>query len=286
VNQKFLKHILKIIIPALSVLSLTACGGNVTDLAESMLYPFADVNKKYVVPENPPEGYFQVTFDVKASDDTMMSIHSWARKSTNPNAPVVVFFHGNGENVKALYDYGLMGAFVQLNFHFIVIDYPGLGRSTGTPNEANLVNSGLAAIDWAKRSFPRSALYIWGRSLGASVATISASKRQDILDGLVLTSPWNKFIDVAKDRTSLANSLPPEWIAKHGYDSQSAAPSIHSQTIIHHGIDDTLIPIKFGRTLLSNFRANTAGMKELPDIGHNDIFTNRDLWTDVRAFIR
>ncbi|OFZ19645.1 MAG: hypothetical protein A2Z20_12965 [Bdellovibrionales bacterium RBG_16_40_8] len=267
-------------------LFLTACSGGLADLAEKILYPFDNVNKNYQVPENPPENLYQVTFNVPATDGSTMSIHSWVYNTQNLNARTFVYFHGNGENLQALYQYNFIGVLKQLGVHFIIIDYPGLGRSQGVPNQENLVNSALAAIDWAKEKHPGSTLIVWGRSLGAAVATLATSRRSDIVDGLIITSGWNNFLAVAKDKTSLANSIPKSWTEQNRYDSAAAAAMINLPVLIHHGVNDKTIPIKFGRTLFHSFPAEVnPTMKEIAGKDHNDIFTVQSVWQDIKSFM-
>lgn len=283
-DMKTLKYIL---ISLFTVLSLSSCGGNLTDLANNILYPFADVNKSYPVPELPPDDLKEVIFEVLSTDGSINKIHSWVYQAPNPTARVFVYFHGNGENLQALYEYNFIGVLKKLGVHFIIIDYPGLGRSTGAPNQANLVNAALAAIDWADAKYKSSPVVVWGRSIGAAVATQAAALRQDRIQGLILTSPWNKFIDVALERSSLAKSIPKEWLEQNSYDSALAATNIRLLTLIHHGVLDTLIPIKFGRILSQSFpEQGYVLFNELLDKDHNDIFTNQEMWQDIKNFIR
>jgi pimeloyl-ACP methyl ester carboxylesterase len=279
-----LKTFSKILVPIVAAFAMMGCGGTVEDLALKNLYPFAQVNDRYKVPETPPTGMHEIYFDVPATDGTTMKIHAWFHKDINPNARVFVHTHGNGENLEALSESNFLGVVQQLGVHFIVIDYPGLGRSTGTPNQANLVNAAIAAIDWAHANFTHSKLVVWGRSLGAAVATLAAAQRQSTVDGLLLISPWNNFYSVAVDRTGLAKSLTKEFLKIHGYDSQAVAPGIEVPTLIDHGVVDTLIPIKFGRLLFQSFPQGVAEMHEIAGREHNDMYLDPAVWSDIKNF--
>jgi pimeloyl-ACP methyl ester carboxylesterase len=275
----------------LSLLLTTAftvgCSGSIEELAQNNLYPFEQVNKKYAVPEVPPEGLEQLELKVIADDKSEMNIHGWTHKATNPDARVFIYFHGNGENLQALQQFNMLKALKTLNSHFVVIDYPGLGRSTGKPNEFNLVQSALATIDWASQKFPSSPVIVWGRSLGAAVATQAVKQRPGVIDGFILTSPWNNFLDAARALSKLADSIPKEWLAKNTYDSAAAAQSIRVTTLIHHGVLDKLIPIDLGRKTAASFPDQSQVLfKEVEGKEHNDIFTTPTLWQDVKGFIR
>ena len=278
----------KSIVLIAATLFLSACGGQSLErLAENILYPFSDVDKKYPVPENPPEGLNQRYFDVKAHDGTDMSIHAWDYKNPKHNGRVLVYFHGNGMNLQTMQLSNLLTVFADLGFSYIVIDYPGLGRSTGTPNEPNLVNSGLAAFDWAKRSFRGSRIIVWGRSLGAAVAAQVAKQRQAQLGGLLLTSPWSTFYELALDKTSLASGISKEWLAMHTYDTVSAVSTLRKPSVVMHGDEDDLIPFKFGEAVFEAFPNNApAEMLVLEGKEHNDVFQDSELWKAVRDFLK
>ncbi len=263
--------------------ALTGC--NLVKLAESSLYPFAKVNKKYQVPDVPPEHYGQTTFQFSGEDGSPVSVHAWYYQHPNNVRRTLVYFHGNGENLKSLSDGNFLKAMeVRLNANFVVIDYPSYGRSVGTTNEYNFVTGASMAIEWAARNFPTTKIIVWGRSMGAGVATLAAGRMQHMISGLILTSPWTNFYEVAVFKTSMAKDLPKEWIAKNNYNSAAVAPSIRVPILIHHGLKDKIIPIKFGRTLSALFPNNTATLKEIPNKEHNDIFQEQSLWSDISAF--
>jgi pimeloyl-ACP methyl ester carboxylesterase len=270
-----------------TALLLSSCGGNITKLANDNLYPFAKVNSMYSVSDVAPDGLKSMTFDVKSSDGSPMAINAWSYIHGNPNARAIVYLHGNGENLEALRQSGMIDALKSLNAHFVIIDYPGLGRSTGTPNEYNLVHAALAATDWADKTFPNSAIVVWGRSLGAAVATQVAAIEKNKIQGLVITSGWNNFLDAAKALSSLASSIPKEWLALNTYDSAAAAAQVHVTTLMHHGLIDNLIPITLGRKLHEGFADQTNVLfKEIDGKSHNDIFTSPIVWQDIKSFIR
>jgi uncharacterized protein len=275
---------MKAILLIISAVILSSCAGSVTKIAEGVLYPFEDTNKRYKVSETPPEGLSQVYFDVPAADGGRLKIHAWYQKNTNPRARVLVHFHGNGENLEALRQSGLFEAYSNLGLSYIVIDYPGLGRSTGTPNEKNLTTAGVAAVRWARRELPSAPIVVWGRSLGAAVAAQVVKVEEQNISGLVLTSPWANFLDLAKDKSGLASQLPKSWLDQHRYDTEAVVKQFSLSTLIHHGVKDEVVPIKFGRRVFAAFSRGVAKMSELKDFGHNDIYRSQDLWRDIRAF--
>lgn len=277
---------LRIVLSLVPFLFLSGCNG-LAGLAENLLYANEQVNKKYPVPEVPPEGYEEVSFKYQGEDGSPVDTRAWVYAQPNKYATTIVYSHGNAENLQTLWLSNFLNVVASLGVNIVAVDFPSYGRSTGAMNEYNFVTGVVKATEYAKQRFPYGKLIMWGRSMGASVAFLAAAKTQALLNGIVLTSPWSSFIDLAKDRTGLARSLPKDWVAKHGYNSVAVAPEITLPVLIHHGVKDKVIPIKFGRKLASSFNASTpVYMREFPDKEHNDIFQERQLWQDVYDFVQ
>lgn len=285
-NKNFKQMILHVA-TIFTSLYLTACGGALDKVAQNALYPFEDVNKKYVVPETPPAGYTQVWFDLKDVDNTDIKVHGWVFKNENPKSNTVVYFHGNGENLQSMYESNFLKIMQKMNTNLVLIDYPSYGRSLGATTEYTLVSSAEAAIEYAANTFSDGATFVWGRSIGASVAALAFANTQNLpgVKNLILTSPWNDFISIARELTNLADQIPKEWLSKNTYDSVAAARKIKKSVLIHHGQKDTLVPIKYGRLLAESFAANLVNMVEFTTRGHNDVFLEQQLWQDVTAFV-
>lgn len=59
------------------------------------------------------------------------------------------------------------------NYHVITFDYRGYGHSTGSPDEAGLIEDGSAVVDWALNvaGIPAERILLLGQSLGTAVAS-------------------------------------------------------------------------------------------------------------------
>jgi len=270
---------------------LAGCN-NLAQLAESLLYANEVVNKKYVVPENPPAGFFEASFkfdSTLASGKTeVVDVRAWVYESPLPNAATLVYCHGNAENIGSLWSANFLNRLVGLGVNVVVIDYPSYGRSRGSKNEYNFVTGTVKAIQWSRKYFNHGPLIVWGRSFGASIALLATAQLNvGVVDKLILTSPWTRFIDVAKSQTDLAKQVPAEWLAQHAYDSLVYAPLIKIPVLIHHGAKDKTIPIKLGRTLNALLSVTTTTkFMELASRGHNDIFLENEVWNSVHEFFQ
>src|SRR5438067_1406397 len=111
-----------------------------------------------------------------------------------PGAPVVVHFHGNGEDLadlEAIVDlFGAAGAGV------LAVEYPGYGlsRADGPAAEATLYTAGAAALVYLRNQGHRG-LVLSGQSLGTGVATEMAAR--GFASRLVLISPYTSMAEVA-----------------------------------------------------------------------------------------
>ncbi len=277
---------LRVALFAASTLMLAACG-DIDGFAQKNLYPAASVNSKYPVPETPPAGMEQIYFDLQDSAGVAYRAHAWFY--THPlfsEVNTLVYLHGNGENLQALQESNFLGVMKQLNVNFVVLDYPTYGRSTGHAEESTLVDSAKAAIDFAREKFAKNDIIVWGRSIGAGVASQAYAAKQDLAARLVLSSPWTNARDVAKALAGgLASQVSDAWWAKNTYNSEAAAHTIGSPVLIHHGTKDELVPVAMGRKMSTSF-ANPDLVKyvEFATRGHNDIFGESQMWQDIKSF--
>jgi len=112
------------------------------------------------------------------------------------NELVVLLLHGNAENV--LYYLDLFKGLVRLNVGVLMIDYPGYGKSEGSPTEETLYRSAERALEWLNREqkIPFSRVVLFGKSLGTGVATHLAAEHS--CAALILESPFKSLASVGQ----------------------------------------------------------------------------------------
>jgi hypothetical protein len=271
----------RVLAAAVVLAVLLLFGGRVFDfLGRQMLYPAP----AFAVPSPPPVPLEEVRLELGSGGGEVIG---WAFEHP-PDAErdrprtAVVFFHGNGENLATMQLAGLYDDFERLGVHFLAVDYPGYGRSRGTPSEASLVAAGEAGLAWLERRFPDSPKAVAGWSLGAAVAVQVARRQGARVDRLALLSAWD-------DLTSLAAAHFPRWLVSMGlpdrYDSLAAAPEIAAPTLMIHGTRDQIIPIVHGERLYAAF-GERARMVRVPDAGHNDLLARPVVWEELARFLR
>jgi len=242
--------------------------------ARQSLYPAPPVR----VPSPPPPPLAEVRLDTERGD----AVVGWAGGAgAPPGAPVVLFFHGNGENLATLASAGLFEEMAALGVPHLAIDYPGYGRSTGRPSEEGLAAAADAALAWARREHPGRRVVAAGWSLGAAVAAALAARRPDEVAGLIALSPWTSLPELAR-RFFPAPLV--RMALSDRYDTAAAAPRIRVPALVVHGAADAIIPADHGRRVAAAL-GGPVDHRELAGAGHNDLLAHPEVWEEIARFL-
>lgn len=261
-----------LVYPSLLVLGLFLVGR----WAQSLTYPIP------MAPQMPapPEPIRAIVLTTEPDQQ----LHAYFLPCPLEAAPVVIFFHGGGQDLTNLVDSGFMQRFPALGVHLLAIDYPGYGGSSGSPSEASLALAADAAMDWTFANYPDAPKLVMGWALGAAVAVQTASRFEGQYDGLILVSAWTDLPSVA------APSLP-RWLAallvRERYDSAAAVAELHTPSLVIHGKLDDLVPIAQGRRLAQLLGSRgTCQFVEVVDRGHQDIMDASLTWLHLSHFFQ
>lgn len=205
-----------------------------------------------------------------AADGTRL--HAWHVKGAR-QAPLVVYFGGNAENVAWVLD--------ELPQHdmrasWLLVDYRGYGASGGAPSERALVADALLWHDYAAKAGER--LYLAGRSLGSGVAVQLAAARR--FEGVILITPFDSLVAVAERHYRV---LPVRRLLRHRFDSLGLAPRIAAPLLCLVATQDQVIPAEHARRLYDAW----AGPKQWVALraGHNSVDEQPGYWESMRAFV-
>ncbi len=243
--------------------------------ARQMLYPAPPV----VVPSPPPVPLEEVWLDLS----TGTRAHAWFY--TPPDlpalAPIVVFFHGNGENLETVRWAGVFEEMGKLGVAVFAADFPGYGRSSGTPTEEGVIATGDAAVAWARERHPERPVVVAGWSLGAALAIATVDRHQEEVRGLIALSPWTTLAEVAR---GIFPEVAVRMMLKENYDSRSAARRIRVPSLVVHGEMDDLIPVAQGQEI-SSVLAGPARWVSVSRAAHNDLLGRREVWAAMAEFL-
>lgn len=187
-------------------------------------------------------------------------------------APVLLFFHGNGEIVSDYDDIGML--FNQSGLNFFVVDYRAYGRSTGTPTVSRMMRDCHAIADFVKQFMADNhltgPLCVMGRSLGSASAIELASKRPSdfkcliVESGFALIGPLLETLGLKPEMIGFARGQVTENIDK--------IKQVTIPCLIIHARFDHIIPYSDAMDLFETCASEKKGMLEIKDANHNDIF--------------
>jgi hypothetical protein len=178
----------------------------------------------------------------------------------NRPAPLVIYAHGNGELID-----GWVDQFAPLRdagVAILLVEYPGYGRSSGSPSQASIARAMVAAFDWAasQPGVDRARISGWGRSLGGGA--ICALARERPLARLVLESTFTSVRAMASELFGI-----PGWLVQDPFDNLAVVRSFAGPILQLHGERDESIPLDHARAL--HAAASHSELHVLP-CGHND----------------
>ena len=151
--------------------------------------------------------------------------------------PLVIYTHSNGELIDYWADeFDLLR---ESGVSVLLVEYPGYGRSSGTPSEHSITSTLVAAYDWAVTQptvDPRRVVG-YGRSLGGGAICALAGERS--LAALILESTFTSVPDMAADLF-----VPPGVRIQTRFDSLSRVRKFPGPILLLHGERDNFISLR------------------------------------------
>ena len=209
--------------------------------------------------------------DVSIATTDGVMLHGWfiAGRSSR----VLLFFHGNAGNISHRLD--SIAQFQELGLSILIIDYRGYGQSAGRTTERGIYRDADAAWRYLidDRGIVANDIVIFGRSLGASVASWLASEYQP--SALIVESSFTSIPDIAQD---IYPWLPVRWLSRLSHATRDYVRDVRCPILIIHSRDDEIIPFHHGETIFES--ANEPRTLLTIRGTHNDAFL-----LDERAYI-
>jgi uncharacterized protein len=199
-----------------------------------------------------------------------------AASAAGQRVPAVIFGHGNGE----LIDYwpNELGRFASMGVGLLLVEYPGYGRSAGSPSQESISETFTLAYDRlaARKDVDPSRIVLFGRSLGGGAVCDLALKRPSA--ALILMSAFKSVSAFA------VRYLAPAFLIRDPFDNLAAVRHYDGPVLVIHGRFDEVVPFSHGQAL--HAAARNAKMV-VYEAGHNDCPPDWAIfWRDAEDFLR
>lgn len=194
---------------------------------------------------------------------------------SDPPVLAVIAAHGNAETIERMVP--AVEGFLDRGLAVLLVEYPGYGRSTGSPAQDRITALYTRGYDRlvAATDIDGNAVLGYGRSLGGGVVAQLAARRD--LRGLILQST-----PAALDGFAWQFGLPP-FLLTDSYDSEAVLRSFEGPVLLVHGREDREVPFDHARRLA---RAGSDVRLVGYACGHEDCPPDPAVfWSDVEAFL-
>lgn len=172
---------------------------------------------------------------VRLNDNEQLSIVEFYPVDTNHSRGVVLYFHGNRDNINHYAPF--VPSFTKHGYEVWMMDYPGYGKSTGEVTEQRLYSDALLLYKMAEKQFKSDSIIFYGKSLGTGVATELASHAGG--KRLILETPYYSIESLAADRFPI---YPASTMVNYKFPLNEFLPYVQIPVTIFHGTDDVVIP--------------------------------------------
>jgi len=173
-------------------------------------------------------------------------LHAWWIPAEKPDAPTVLYLHGNSRNIS----YNLENAlrYRALGSNLLLVDYRGYGKSSGgKPSEAKVYEDAEAAWQYLvrQRGVKPQQLFIYGHSLGGAVA-IDLALRHPEAAGLITESTFTSMQAMGELKYDF---LPAGLLLNQRFESLQKIPQLKIPALLIHGTWDQKVPVGMAQQL-------------------------------------
>ena len=225
------------------------------------------------------------TVRMKMDDGTVVAGRLYPATVT---APLVLFFHGNGEIAS---DYDDLGSvYNRFGISLLVMDYRGYGSSEGFPSASRLIADArtiwrdLGGVLKSQQLKPER-VFVMGRSLGSAAALEAAGLAGTHLAGLIIESGFGETFSVfGRGGGPLFEGVDEQ---RDGFGNLDKIAHITAPTLIIHGEVDQLIEVSHGEALFTHSPAAKKRLVIIPGAGHNNVLTvgAKPYFDAIREFV-
>lgn len=210
--------------------------------------------------------------EFRSIDGTPLS--AWWLPARGKAKGTVLHYHGNAQNMSTHVRFAEW--LPSRGYNLLVFDYRGYGKSGGAPHRKGVMRDGMAALRLAGEKDDTGNLFVWGQSLGGTVALQSMLRTEVPVRAAVIDSAFYSFPSITAEKLKL---LPwyLQWLrvmrpllVTGGYDANDALRNLDPLPLAFlHGENDPVIPASHSRRLRDIAPGNPP-LWIIPNAGHCD----------------
>jgi uncharacterized protein len=192
----------------------------------------------------PPFDYEQI--DLPREDGARQI--AWVMQHEDPNAPWVVYLHGNPSTIASSVNISHYARLRGLGLHILAPEYRGFAGLDGSPTETGLAEDAAAAYRYLRsvRHVPPSRIVLYGWSLGSAVA-IGVASRVDTA-AVILEGAPASLVEMTQRRYPF---FPVRLLMRNRFESIATIRRITAPLLFLHSAEDAVVPIDEGRRLFA-----------------------------------
>lgn len=180
--------------------------------------------------------------NIPIAENRILNVVKFFPIDTSDVAGVVLYFHGNRENINRYAD--CADYFTRNGYEVWMPDYPGFGKSTGIFTEERLYSDANLLYKMADKRFSADSIILYGRSLGTGVASELAS--HNACKRLILETPYYSFPSLAASHFPI---YPTERMIHFKFPVFEYIQMVKAPVTVFHGTSDEIIPYRNSRKL-------------------------------------
>ncbi len=173
-------------------------------------------------------------------------LDAWWVPSDKPDAPTIVYFHGNYRNIGNNLEH--TQHMHQMGYNVLLADYRGYGKSAGgKPSEEKVYEDAEAVWQyWIKwRGGQPGKTFIYGHSLGGAIA-INLAVHHPEAAGLITESTFTSMQAMGEISHGY---LPIGLLLNQRFESLKKVPQLKLPVLFVHGTWDPKIPVEMAKQL-------------------------------------
>lgn len=246
--NKLIKAIKWFVVIIFLVIILTILFLRFSRFSDKMIYQTNGLDyAKFTSELNYEEFYFNIENNVK--------LHGVLFKPDSIKS-IGTIFHYPGKGMHLISVQKSYKPLLQKGFQIFSFERRDFGKSTGQANNSLVLkNDALFVFDKVTEmnSVQEKPILIWGQSLGGAFATMTASKRQEKVKGLILEGTFSSFPDIGKVYAQALKLENFKWIVplimNNDFPADKEIKKLKTPTVILHSKSDVQVPYQLGRNI-------------------------------------